>query len=72
MSYIFKPLIRFETKELIKEIRETSIHIACIQYDLNYSLYLNHPSNLIEDFTQEITCYKEYKLELESELQKRS
>lgn len=71
MPFIFKPLNRYETKELIRDIREVSIQIACIQYDLNYSLYLNHPAELIEDFTQEITDYKAYKLELENELKKR-
>ena len=72
MPFIFKPLNRYETKELIREIRETSIQIACIQYDLNYSLYLNHPPKLIEDFTQEITDYKTYKSELVEELKKRA
>ena len=72
MPYIFKPLSRFETKELIKEIREISIQIACIQYDLNFALYLNHPSDLIENFTQELTDYIAYILVLEKELQKRS
>ena len=72
MPFIFKPLQRYETKELIKEIREISIQIACLKYDLQFSLYLNHPDNLIEDFTNELSEYKEYKLLLESELQKRS
>ena len=72
MPFIFKPLNRYETKELIREIREISIQIACLKYDLQFSLYLNHPDNLIDDFTNELTVYKEYKLQLESELQKRS
>ena len=72
MPFIFKPLNRYETKDLIREIRETSIQIACIVYDLNYSLYLNHPLELIEDFAQEITDYKTYKSELEEELKKRA
>ena len=72
MPFIFKPLQRFETKELIKEIREVSIQIACLKYDLQFSLYLNHPDNLFEDFTNELAAYNEYKLLLESELQKRS
>lgn len=72
MPFIFKPLQRYETKELIKEIREIDIQIACLKYDLNFSLYLNHPSTLIEDFTNELSEYKEYKLTLEQELQKRS
>ena len=72
MPFIFKPMQRYETKELIKEIREVSIQIACLKYDLNFSLYLNHPSSLIEDFTNELSEYKEYKLTLEQELQKRS
>lgn len=72
MPFIFKPLQRYETKELIKEIREIEIQIACLKYDLNFSLYLNHPSTLIEDFTNELEEYKEYKFTLEQELQKRS
>lgn len=72
MPFIFKTLNRYETKELIREIRETSIQIACIVYDLNYSLYLNHPAELIEDFAQEITDYKTYKSELEEELKRRA
>ena len=72
MPFIFKPLQRYETKELIREIREISIQIACLIYDLQFSLYLNHPANLIDDFTNELAEYKEYKLLLESELQKRS
>ena len=71
MPFIFKPLQRFETKELIKEIRETSIQIACLEYDLHFALYLNHPRNMLKDFTIELAVYKEYKLLLESELQKR-
>lgn len=72
MPFIFKPLQRYETKELIREIREISIQIACLQYDLQFSLYLNHPDNLIDDFTNELAEYKEYKLLLENELQTRS
>lgn len=72
MPFIFKPLQRYETKELIREIREISIQIACLKYDLQFSSYLNHPDNLIDDFTNELAEYKEYKLNLESELQKRS
>lgn len=72
MPFIFKPLNRYETKELIREIREISIQIACLKYDLQFSLYLGHPSNMLEDFTNEIAEYKDYKLQLESELQKRS
>ena len=72
MPFIFKPLKCYQTKELIKEIREISIQIACLKYDLQFSLYLNHPDNLIEDFTNELAEYREYKLLLESELQKRS
>ena len=72
MPFIFKPLNRYETKELIREIREISIQIACVQYDLNFALYLNHPCDLIEDFTQEITDYKEYKSILENELKERA
>jgi len=72
MPYIFKPLNRYETKELIREIRETSIQIACLVYDLNYSLYLNHPPELIEDFAQEVTDYKAYISVLEEELKRRA
>ena len=72
MPFIFKPLQRYETKELIKEIREISIQIACLKYDLQFAMYLAHPSNMLEDFTNELSEYKEYKLLLESELQKRS
>lgn len=72
MPFIFKPLQRYETKELIKEIREVSIQIACLKYDLQFSLYLNHPNNLLDDFINELEEYKAYKLLLESELQKRS
>ena len=72
MPFIFKPLQRYETKELIKEIREISIQIACLKYDLQFSMYLNHPSNMFEDFTNELAEYNEYKLLLENELQKRS
>ena len=72
MPFIFKPLQRYETKELIKEIREISIQIACLKYDLQFAMYLDHPCNLLEDFSNELAEYKEYKLLLESELQKRS
>ena len=72
MPFVFKPLQRYETKELIREIREISIQIACLKYDLQFALYLNHPCNLLEDFTNELAEYKEYKMLLESELQKRS
>lgn len=72
MPFIYKPLQRYETKELIKEIRAISIQLACLVYDINFSLYLNHPSNMLEDFTNELTEYKEYILLLESELKKRS
>lgn len=72
MPFVFKPLQRYETKELIKEIREISIQIACLKYDLQFAMYLDHPNNLLEDFTNELDEYKEYKLLLESELQKRS
>lgn len=72
MPFIFKPLNRYETKELIREIREISIQIACLKYDLQFSLYLNHPSNMLEDFTNEIAEHKAYILLLESELKKRS
>ena len=72
MPFIFKPLQRYETKELIREIREISIQIACLEYDIHFNLYLNHPSNMLEDFTNELAEYREYKLLLERELQKRS
>ena len=72
MPFIFKPLQRYETKELIKEIRDISIQIACLKYDLQFALYLNHPSNLLEDYTNELEEYRAYKLLLESELKKRS
>ena len=72
MPFIFKPLQRYETKELIRDIRETSIQIACLLYDLNYSLYLNHPADIIESLTAEITDFKEYKSQLETELKKRA
>ena len=72
MPFVFKPLQRYETKELIKEIRAISVQIACLKYDLQFAMYLNHPCNLLEDFTNELAEYKEYKLLLESELQKRS
>ena len=72
MPFIFKPLQRYETKELIREIREISIQIACLEYDLHFALYLNHPSNMLEDFTNELIEYREYKLLLANELQKRS
>ena len=72
MPFVFKPLQRYETKELIREIREISMQIACLKYDLQFSMYLNHPSNMLEDFTNELSEYREYKLLLESELQKRS
>ena len=72
MPFIYKPLQRYETKELIKEIRAISIQLACLVYDINFSLYLNHPSNMLEDFTNELAEYREYKLQLASELQKRS
>ena len=72
MPFIFKPLQRYQTKELIKEIRKISIQIACLEYDLQFTLYLNHPSNMLVDFTNELAEYKEYKLLLETELQKRS
>ena len=72
MPFIFKPLQRYETKELIKEIREISIQIACLKYDLQFAMYLDHPCNLLEDFTNELAEYNAYKLLLESELQKRS
>ena len=72
MPFIFKPLNRYETKELIREIREISIQIACLKYDLQFSMYLNHPNNMFEDFTNELAEYNEYKLLLENELQKRS
>ena len=72
MPFIYKPLKRYETKELIKEIRAISIQLACLAYDINYSLYLNHPSNMLEDFINELAEYKEYILLLENELLKRS
>ena len=72
MPFIFKPLNRFETKELIRVIREVSIQIACLNYDLQFALYLAHPSKMLEDFANEIAEYRVYKLLLESELQKRS
>ena len=72
MPFVFKPLNRYETKELIREIREISIQIACLNYDLHFALYLNHPSNMLEDLTNEISECKDHKLQLESELQKRS
>ena len=72
MPFTFKPLNRYETKELIREIREVSIQIACLKYDLQFALYLAHPINMLEDFSNEIAEYKAYKLLLESELQKRS
>ena len=72
MPFVFKPLQRYETKELIREIREISIQIACLKYDLQFAMYLDHPSNMLEDFTNELSEYKDYKLQLESELQKRS
>ena len=72
MPFIFKPLQRYETKELIKEIREISIKIACLKYDLQFAMYLDHPSNILEDFINELAEYKEYKLLIENELQKRS
>ena len=72
MPFVFKPLQRYETKELIKEIRDISIQIACLKYDLQFAIYLNHPCDLLEDFTNELEEYRAYKLLLESELQKRS
>jgi len=72
MPFIFKPFTCFEIKELIRDIRATSIQIACLQYDLNFALYLNHPINIIESLTAEIIEYKEYKLQLETELKKRA
>ena len=72
MPFIFKPLQRYETKELIREIREISIQIACLEYDLHFSLYLHHPNNMLEDFANELAEYRDYKLLLTSELHKRS
>ena len=59
MPFIFKPLKRYETKELIREIREISIQIACLKYDLQFALYLNHPSNMLEGFANELAEYKD-------------
>lgn len=72
MPFIFKPLNRCEKKELIRDIRETSIQIACVQYDLNFALYLNHPAEIIESLTAEVIEFKEYQLELETELKRRA
>ena len=72
MPFIYKPLQRFETKELIREVRETSIQIACVIYDLNHALYLNHPAEIIESLAAEIKDIKEYKSQLETELKKRA
>ena len=72
MPFVFKPLQRYETKELIKEIRAISIQIACLKYDLQFAMYLDHPCNLLEDFTNALSAYNESTLQIESELQKRS
>lgn len=71
MPFIYKPLNRFESKELIREIHQTAIVIASIEYDLNLAIYLNHPAVLKESYTDEIQEYKEYKNILLEELKKR-
>ena len=54
MPFIYKPLNRFESKELIREIHQTTIVIASIEYDLNLAIYLNHPAEIQESYAEEI------------------
>ena len=54
MPFIYKPLNRFKSKELIREIHQTAIVIASIEYDLNLAIYLNHPADIKEHYAEEI------------------
>ena len=71
MPFIYKPLYRFESKELIREIHQTAIVIASIEYDLNLAIYLNHPADIKESYADEIKEHKDYKNILSEELKKR-
>ena len=71
MPYIYKPLNRFESKELIREIHQTAIVIASIEYDLNLAIYLKHPADIKDSYAEEIQEYKEYEKILSEELKKR-
>jgi hypothetical protein len=71
MAFIFKPLQSWQTKELIRELRETSVQVALLQYDLRMCAYLNHPIEIGTAILLELNDYKAYKLTLKKELEKR-
>jgi hypothetical protein len=71
MPFIFKPLSRYETKELIREFRDVSVTVVMLQYDLNYAIYLNQPEKIKLGILLELADYKEYKLQLKKELERR-
>lgn len=71
MPFVFKPLSRYETKELIREFRDVSVTVVMLQYDFNYAIYLNQPEKIKLDIFLELADYIEYKLQIKKELEKR-
>lgn len=71
MPFVYKSLGKIEFKELLKEIRSCELHIASIKYDFEYALYLGHPKQLLVEYGREIAEYKNYRLELITELENR-
>lgn len=71
MAYLFKPLVRYEVRELITELRNTEISIACLRYDYNQLIYYN-ASSIDYDVVQcVLMAHLEYRDVLKVELSKR-
>lgn len=71
MAYLFKPIIRYEVRELITELRNTEISIACLRYDYNQLKYYNAPGIDCDNVLCELMAHLEYRNVLKVELSKR-
>lgn len=71
MAYLFKPLVRYEVRELITELRNTEISIACLRYDYNQLKYFNAPSIDCDNVMCELIAHLDYRVVLKLELSSR-
>lgn len=60
-----------KTPQLLREYRNTLIHISALDYDLKLHIHLGHPKIVKEAIAEEIDEYTNYYTSLVDELKKR-
>jgi hypothetical protein len=71
MPFIYCPLNKIETPQLLRDYRSALITIASLEYDLRLAIYLGHPGSFREVICSEIEEYFEYSNKISEELKKR-